>query len=93
VWLLHDLVGAGVWLPIQNQIIQDYTRPEERALEMGKLLAFSGVGGILGTYLSGVLADYNISAPFFVSGVLMVAAAVVLGGLRLGAVALVLEER
>lgn len=83
VWLLHDLVGAGVWLPIQNQIIQDYTRPEERALEMGKILAFSGLGGILGTYLSGVLADYNISAPFLVSGLLMILAAAVLAGLRL----------
>jgi len=83
VWLLHDLVGAGVWLPIQNQIIQDYTRPEERALDMGKILAFSGLGGILGTWLSGVLAQRNISAPFFVSGLLMIVAAFVLTALRL----------
>jgi len=72
-----------VWLPIQNQIIQDYTRPEERALDMGKILAFSGVGGILGTWLSGVLAQRNISAPFFVSGLLMIVAALVLTALRL----------
>jgi MFS family permease len=85
VWLLHDLVGAGVWLPIQNQIIQDHTRPEDRALEVGKILAFSGLGGIAGTYLSGVLADYDISAPFFVSGLLMIVAAGALGALRLGA--------
>jgi predicted MFS family arabinose efflux permease len=83
VWLLHDLVGAGVWIPIQNLIIQDYTRPENRALEVGKLLAFGGVGTIIGPFIAGRLSDSNISAPFFVSGLLMVVAAAVLLGLRL----------
>jgi len=48
VWLLHDLIAAGVWTPIQSLIIQDHTRPETRALEMGKVLAFGGIGTILG---------------------------------------------
>jgi predicted MFS family arabinose efflux permease len=88
VWLLHDLVGAGIWIPIQNQIIQDYTRPEQRALSVGKILAYSGIGTIIGPWLAGWLLEnlspeMSISGPFFASGVLMVAAAMVLFALRL----------
>jgi len=84
VWLLHDLIGAGIWIPVQGLIIQDYTRPDRRALEMGKLQGYGGVGTIIGPWLAGVLSEQvNVSAPFFVSGLLMIAAAVVLVGLRL----------
>ena len=85
VWLLHDLLGAGVWIPIQNLIIQDYTRPENRALEVGKILAYGGIGTIIGPWLAGVLSQYvGISAPFFASGLLMIVAAGALMPLRLG---------
>jgi MFS family permease len=88
VWLLHDLVGAGIWIPIQNQIIQDHTRPDQRALQVGKILAYSGIGTIIGPWLAGWLlgnlpAHLNISAPFFASGALMIVAAAVLSALRL----------
>ena len=94
VWLLHDLVGAGIWIPIQNQIIQDYTDPEHRALEMGKLLAFGGIGTIIGPFLAGYLSTWTTqplfaggalyaSGPFFASGLLMVLAAGALAWLRL----------
>jgi MFS family permease len=83
VWLLHDLLGAGIWIPIQNMLIQEYTRPSQRALEVGKLLAFGGLGAILGPFIAGYLAQrVNVSAPFFVSGILMVAAAGALIWLR-----------
>jgi len=85
VWLLHDLLGAGIWIPIQNLIIQDHTRPEHRALEMGKILAYGGIGTIIGPWLAGLLSEQvNISAPFFASGVLMIMAAAALAPLRLG---------
>ena len=85
VWLLHDLLGAGVWIPVQNLIIQDYTEPDQRALQMGKILAYGGVGTIIGPWLSGVLSQQvNVSAPFFVSGLLMIVAAAALLPLRLG---------
>jgi MFS family permease len=94
VWLLHDLVGAGIWIPIQNQIIQDYTDPDNRALQMGKLLAFGGVGTIIGPFLAGRLSTWTTqprfeggilyaSGPFLVSGALISLAAVVLAWLRL----------
>jgi MFS family permease len=86
VWLLHDLLGAGVWIPIQNLIIQEYTRPESRALELGKVLAFGGVGTILGPLLAGFLSQrVSVSAPFCFSGVGMTASAIPLLWLRLGA--------
>ncbi len=85
VWLLHDLLGAGVWIPIQNLIIQEYTRPERRALEMGKILAYGGIGTIIGPWIAGVLSQQvNVSAPFFVSGLMMIASAGALAPLRLG---------
>jgi len=84
VWLLHDLLGAGVWIPVQNLIIQDYTDPDQRALQLGKILAYGGIGTIIGPGLAGVLSEFvNISAPFFASGILMIAAAVALLPLRL----------
>jgi DHA1 family multidrug resistance protein-like MFS transporter len=84
VWLLHDLVGAGVWSPIQAALIQDECRETSRGLDLGKTLAFSALGGAIGPILAGYLADFSISAPFFVSGVLMVASAGVLFALRPG---------
>jgi len=86
VWLLHDFLGAGVWIPIQNLIIQEHTRQESRALEVGKILAFSGVGAILGPFVAGFLWErVGISAPFLVSGIGMIASAIPLLWLRLGA--------
>lgn len=84
VWLLHDLLGAGIWIPVQNLIIQDYTDADQRALQMGKILAYGSVGTIIGPWLSGVLSQQvNVSAPFFVSGLLMIVAAAALAPLRL----------
>ena len=84
VWLLHDLLGAGIWIPVQNLIIQEYTRPDQRALEVGKILAYGGLGTIVGPWLAGYLSEnVNVSAPFFVSGLLMILAAMALILLRL----------
>lgn len=84
VWLLHDLLGAGIWIPVQNLIIQDYTNPERRALEVGKLQAYGGIGAILGPWFAGYLSqNINVSAPFFASGAVLILAAVVLVALRL----------
>lgn len=84
IWLLHDLVGAGIWGPIQAAIIQDECRDTSRGRDLSKTLAFSALGGAVGPIMAGYLVDFSISAPFFVSGVLMVASAGVLLKLRLG---------
>jgi predicted MFS family arabinose efflux permease len=84
VWLLHDVVGGGVWVPVQAMVIQQYTRPGRRALEMGKIQAYGGIGTILGPWLAGLLSEqYGVSAPFFVGGIFMTLAGVALAPLRM----------
>jgi MFS family permease len=85
VWLLHDLFGAGLWIPIQSAIIQDECREASRGLDLSKTLAFSALGGAVGPMLAGYLSGANISAPYLVSGVLVTASAAVLFALRLSA--------
>jgi predicted MFS family arabinose efflux permease len=84
VWLLHDLLGAGLWIPVQGLLIQQHTHPETRALTVGKLMAYGGIGTIIGPWLAGHLSQHlNISAPFFASGLLLILAALALLPLRL----------
>lgn len=83
VWLLHDLVGAGLWIPIQSAIIQDECRETSRGLDLSKTLAFAALGGAIGPVLAGYLSGVSISAPYLVSGILVTASAGVLLALRL----------
>lgn len=83
VWLLHDLLGAGIWIPIQSTIIQDECREASRGLDLSKTLAFSALGGAIGPILAGYLGGISISAPYVVSGVLVTLSAGVLFALRL----------
>ena len=85
VWLLHDLIGAGVWAPIQNTLIQQHSRPDARGLDVGRVAAIGLVGGIFGPFIAGYLAAVWIGGPFLVSGVLTMLAAVPLAWLRLDA--------
>jgi MFS family permease len=71
VFLLHDLVGAGIWVPIQATLIQRYSRDAARGMEVGKVLAWSSIGGILGPLAAGWLAEQSTTYPYFFSGVLM----------------------
>jgi len=78
VWLGHDYIGAAFWAPIQGTLIQRYARQECRAYDVSKVAAFSTLGWIIGPMLAGWLAPLSISAPFFVSGLIMMAAGLVL---------------
>ncbi len=83
VWLLHDLLGAGVWIPIQSAIIQEECREGSRGLDLSKTLAFSALGGAVGPVLAGYLAGISVSAPYVVSGILVTISAGVLCALKL----------
>jgi len=85
VWLLHDLIGAGIWAPIQNTIVQQYSRPEARGLDVGRVAAIGLVGAIFGPFIAGYLAQVRIWWPFLVSGALMALSAAPLAALRLEA--------
>jgi hypothetical protein len=70
VWLPRDLLAAGLWIPIQSAIIQDACREGSRSLDLSKTLAIPALGGSIGPVLAGWLAGIDISAPYFVSGLL-----------------------
>jgi MFS family permease len=53
VWLLHDLVGAGVWSPIRQSLLQRYSRGQKRGSDTTKALALSDFGMVLGALLGG----------------------------------------
>lgn len=87
VWLLHDFVGIGVWLPIQNEIIQRHCREAVRGLDLSKTLVLSSAGGAVGPLLAGFLAERTLQGTWILSGAFLVAAAAVLFRLRLEAAA------
>ena len=85
VWLLHDFIGASLWVPVQNVIIQEFARPNARGSDVSKTLALGALGGIAGPFVAGYLAPLSISAPFFISGIITLLAVIPILKLRLDA--------
>ncbi|MHB0935865.1 MAG: MFS transporter [Armatimonadota bacterium] len=83
VFLLHDLIGAGIWSPIQATIIQRFSRDATRGIEVGKVLAWTSLGGVAGPLAAGFLAGISPVYPFLLSGLIMIAAAIPLFWLKL----------
>jgi MFS family permease len=93
IFLLHDLIGAGIWVPIQAMIIQRYSRDHRRGIEVGKVLAWTSTGVILGPLAAGSLlhlgevypslAEVSLTFPFLFSGLLMIVAVIPLLWLKL----------
>jgi len=96
IFLLHDLIGAGIWTPIQAMIIQQYSRDDRRGIEVGKVLAWTSTGVIAGPLAAGFLlnlgerysslTEISLTFPFFFSGLFMIVAVIPLLWLRLGSV-------
>jgi MFS family permease len=82
-FLLHDLIGAGIWSPIQATLIQRYSRDATRGLEVGKVLAWTSLGSIVGPLAAGFMAEQATWLPFFCSGLFMALAAIPLCWLNL----------
>ncbi|MGD8239080.1 MAG: MFS transporter [Armatimonadota bacterium] len=78
VWLTHDLFGAGIWIPIQSTLMQKHSRDGVRGRDVSKSLAIASLGWILGPMIAGAVFAHSVGAPFAISGLLMVVAAVVL---------------
>jgi len=88
VWLLHDLVGAGVWFPIYGQFVQQYSRPECRGEDVAKAGSLSQLGRIFGPLLCGAVMGLfsspglKVSSAFVASGLLLIIAPLPLIWLR-----------
>lgn len=72
MWLMHDFVGASLWAPARNTLIQHHARDESRGLDVGMVLAWQGLGWIFGPLIAGVVSKYSINYPFLFSGVIIV---------------------
>ncbi len=81
VFPLHDVVGASIWFPIQEQFILRYSRPDRRAAQVAKVRALGALGMVVGTAAAGPLMAAEPALPFAVGGGLTVVAAAVLAGL------------
>ncbi|HEX2951932.1 MAG TPA: MFS transporter [Armatimonadota bacterium] len=82
IFLLHDFIGSGIWSPIQATLIQRYSRDETRGMEVGKVLAWSSLGSIVGPLVAGMLAERSTILPFLMSGIMMALAAIPLFWIR-----------
>jgi len=84
LWLTHDFVGAAIWVPISSHYTQVLARAKVRGRDVTKSVAYASLGWIVGPLLAGYLMSTlsnptaSISAPSFVSGILMVVSAVFL---------------
>lgn len=70
IWLLHDLIGASLWVPSWNTLIQHYARDGKRGLDVGMVLSWRGLGWIFGPLIAGYVSNYSIDYPFILSGVI-----------------------
>ncbi len=83
VYLSHDLIGAGIWSPIQATLIQKFSSNEKRGLEVGKVLAWGSIGAIFGPLIAGKLASQSAYLPFLFSGIFIIVAVIPLLFLKL----------
>ncbi len=82
VFLLHDLIGAGIWSPIQAMLIQKFSRDATRGTEVGKVLAWTSLGAVAAPLIAGHLAERHVILPFLVSGLVTLVAAIPLCWLK-----------
>ena len=78
IWLMHDLFGAGVWIPIQSKLIQRYSRSATRGRDVSKVFAAGSLGGIVGPLIAGAVFDRWLGGPFVISGGMMILSALIL---------------
>lgn len=85
VWLVHDLLGMGVWLPMQHALLQRYSRPESRGKDVTLATALAALGWVFGTFAAGWLREWPgmaastaVNLPFIVSGAGVILSAFVL---------------
>lgn len=78
VWLMHDLVGAGLWAPIQDYYIQRLSSGRERAAQSGKVLSLGGLGFIVGPLVAGLVAPTGelVHWSFIASGMMVASVSV-----------------
>ena len=85
VWLFHDILGMGIWLPMQQSLLQRYSRPESRGKDVSLASALSTIGAISSPFIAGWLRDWpgladgaTVNLPFIISGIGVTLSALIL---------------
>ncbi len=72
LWVLHDFIGASLWLPIRNYMIQQYCREDSRGKDYNLVSSISSIGSIVGPFLAGISGTISINLPFRLSGLMII---------------------
>lgn len=77
LWMIFVAVAIGGFFsagisPAVLAFVADITRPAERAKLMGLMGAVSGLGFILGPFISSFLSVFGLSVPFFAAALLSI---------------------
>jgi len=72
LWLLHDPVGASVWLPLRSYLVQKYCSDETRGRDYNMVNFVSSLGSIIGPFLAGYSGSININLPFLIGGLVII---------------------
>ncbi len=91
VWLAHDFMGMGLWLPIQQVLIQRHSRAASRGEDVVVVTALGALGSVPAPFVAGALRELclgpvaealpflaGINLPFLVSGLGVALSAAVL---------------
>jgi len=78
VFASHDLLAAAFWIPVLSVLTQSYCREGRRGADSNKVSSISSIGSIVAPFLAGILASVSIGYPFFASGLMYTAAALIL---------------
>ena len=79
-FILHDILGATFFSPIQADFLQRWARPAWRGRDVALATGLGSLGAIFGPLLAGFLLDRLAwqNGPFLVSGLVIVAASLVI---------------
>ncbi len=72
LWLLHDPLGASVWLPLRSYFIQKYCNDETRGRDYNIVNFIGSLGNIIGPFIAGYFGSMNINFPFLIGGLVIV---------------------
>ncbi len=78
LWLLHDPLGASVWLPLRSYLIQKHCSDETRARDFNVVNFVSSLGNIIGPLLAGYSGSMSINLPFLIGGLVIILSSLLL---------------
>jgi MFS family permease len=72
LWLLHDPLGASVWLPLRSYLIQKHCNDETRGRDFNMVNFVSSLGNIIGPFMAGFFGSMDINFPFLIGGLVII---------------------